>query len=77
MTTMSNAEVARARDRTEDRASKSLIKSLGPTQQGLFLTLATDDLRDTPAQSTFMKSALGVRSLTAAVNCILLEMRSW
>jgi hypothetical protein len=77
MTTMSNAEVARARDRTEDRASKSLIKSLGPTQQGLFLTLATDDLRDAPTQSAFMKSVLGVRSPTAAVNRILSEMRSW
>jgi hypothetical protein len=32
MTTMSNAEVARARDRTEDRASKLLIKSLWLTQ---------------------------------------------
>jgi hypothetical protein len=77
MTTMSNAEVVRARDRTEDRASKSLIKSLGPTQQGLFLTLATDDLRDAPTQSAFMKSVLGVRSPTAAVNRILSEMRSW
>jgi hypothetical protein len=77
MTTMSNAEVARAQDRTEDRASKSLIKSLGPTQQGLFLTLATDDLRDAPTQSAFMKSVLCVRSPTAAVNRILSEMRSW
>jgi hypothetical protein len=77
MTTMSNAEVARARDRTEDQASKSLIKSLGRTQQGLFLTLATEDLRDAPVQSTFMKSVLGVRSPTAAVNRILSEMRSW
>jgi hypothetical protein len=77
MTAMSNAEVARARDRTEDRASKSLIKSLGPTQQGLFLTLATYDLRDAPTQSAFMKSVLGVRSPTAAVNRILSEMRSW
>jgi hypothetical protein len=77
MTTMSNAEVARAQDRSEDRASKSLIKSLGPTQQGLFLTLATDDLRDAPTQSAFMKSVLGVQLPTAAVNRILSEMRSW
>ena len=77
MTTMSNAETARARDRTEDRASKSLIKSMGPTQQKLFLTLATDDLRDAPAQSTFMRPVLGVRSPTAAVNRILSEMRGW
>jgi hypothetical protein len=77
MTTMSNAEVARARDRTEDQSSKSLIKSLGPTQQGLFLTLVNDDLRDAPVQSTFMKSVLGVRAPTAAVNRILSEMRSW
>jgi hypothetical protein len=77
MTTMSNAEVARARDRTEDRASKSLIKSFGPTQQGLFLTLAADDLQDAPAQLPFMKTVLGVRSPTAAVNRILSEMSSW
>jgi hypothetical protein len=70
-------EPARARDRTEDRASKSLIKSLGPTQQRLFLILATDDLRDAPTQSAFMKSVLAVRSPTAAVNRILSEMRSW
>jgi hypothetical protein len=69
MTTMSNAEVA--------QASKSLIKSLGPTQQGLFLALTTDGLQDAPAQSTFMKSVLGVRSPTTAVNHILSEMRSW
>jgi hypothetical protein len=54
MTTMSNADVARARNRTKDWALKSLIKSLGPTQQDLFLTQATDDLRDVPAQLTFM-----------------------
>jgi hypothetical protein len=77
MTTLRNNERNPRREREEDKTSKSLIRSLGPTQQALFLTLATDDLRDPPQQSTCMKSVLACRSANATVIRIRLEMTAW
>jgi hypothetical protein len=75
MTTMNCNERIRRRERQKDKEDKSLIKSLGPDQQKLFLSLATDDLRDPPATSDFMKGILRLRSPNAAANQVISAMR--
>jgi hypothetical protein len=77
MTAIGQNEAARRTERDEDKAAKSLIRSLGPTQQRLFQTLATDDLRDAPTKSKLMTEVLACRSPTAAVNRIRSEMTAW
>jgi hypothetical protein len=69
----SNARIRR-RERQEDKEDKSLIKSLGPDQQKLFHSLATDDLRDPPDTSEFMKGVLRLRSPHAAANQVISAM---
>lgn len=70
MTTLGGNERARQAERDKDRATKSLNQTLGPTQQGLFVTLSTDDLWDLPNQTNFMRQVLALCTLTAAVNQI-------
>jgi hypothetical protein len=74
MTAMNSNERIRRRERQEDKEDKSLIKSLGPDQQKLFHALATDDLRDPPDTSEFMKGILRLRSPHAAANQVISAM---
>jgi hypothetical protein len=74
MTAMNSNERIRRRERQEDKEDKSLIKSLGPDQPKPFHSLATDDLRDPPDTSEFMKGVLRLRSPHAAANQVISAM---
>lgn len=74
---MTANEKTRVEEREEDKSSKSLIKSLGPQQQGLFMDLATDHMGTPPAMSQFMKDVIKEKSPVKATQLIVAQMRRW
>jgi hypothetical protein len=76
-TVMAANEKTRVEEREEDRSSKSLIRNLGPKQQGLFLRLATEHMAVEPEMSEFMKGVIKEKSPVKATQLILAEMRRW
>jgi hypothetical protein len=75
MTAMNSNERIRRWERQEDKEGKSLIKLLGPDQQKMFHSLATDGLRDPPdTSSKFMKWIIRLQSLHVAANQVIPAM---
>jgi hypothetical protein len=45
---MTSHEATRVKERLEDKSKETLIRNLGPRQQGVFLKVCTDNMRTPP-----------------------------
>jgi hypothetical protein len=77
MLTMTSHEATRVKERLEDKSKETLIRNLGPRQQGVFLKVCTDNMRTPPKMPEFLKMALAEKTPHKATNLIVSETRNW
>ncbi|KAI2496250.1 hypothetical protein MHU86_18254 [Fragilaria crotonensis] len=64
-------------DRRKKESEKSILKTMGPTQRGLFTSLCTRRMNVEPAMTEFMRNLTTSTTPQKALNLIQSEMRDW
>ncbi|KAI2497631.1 hypothetical protein MHU86_16880 [Fragilaria crotonensis] len=64
-------------DRRKKESEKSILKTMGPTQRGLFTSLCTRRMNVEPAMTEFMRNLTTSTTPQKALNLIQSETRDW
>ena len=64
-------------DRQKKETEKSILRTMGPTQRGLFTSLCTRRMTVAPVMSEFMKNLTTSKTPQKAINLIQSETRDW
>jgi hypothetical protein len=64
-------------DRKKKESEKSILKTMGPTQRGLFTALCTRSMSHTPEMSEFMLNLTASKTPQKAINLLQSETRDW